>query len=169
MRRGRLDRRPRPPQVPVQPSGGRPAPPRAGRYSQSSVHRGSRAASVVRGSVRYGKGGADSQGLPCERIVCIDEDGRDRTPKPLVSAPRHAGGGGLPVGPDGTLLGGGWGGDSLGPLAGLAGLGGGRDSMSERSSIISFGQLPTGSFSARSFLNNEPTEPSREPSFERRR
>lgn len=74
----------------------------AGRYSQSSNHRTSQSsnhrhsrASLARGSVLAGGGtrgttALDSSGIPFERILCIDpEDGRDRTPKPLVAARPH--------------------------------------------------------------------------------
>eukprot|EP00887_Chlorella_sp_A99_P004216 scaffold15.g4216.t1 len=56
------------------------------RQSRSS-HWGSR--SMVRGSVR-GDGGGGEFGLPFERVVVIDEDGRDRTPKPLTGTRSRA-------------------------------------------------------------------------------
>lgn len=51
---------------------------------------------MARGSVRggggtRGTGALDSNGLPAfERVQCIDKDGRDRTPKPLVAARSYA-------------------------------------------------------------------------------
>jgi hypothetical protein len=75
----------------------------AGRYSSvPHGHRTSRS-SVSRGSARGLRSGhIDSSGLPFQRIVCIDaEDGRDRTPKPLLAARRY-----------GEHLSG-WGGDAL--------------------------------------------------------
>ncbi|KAL4448518.1 hypothetical protein ABPG75_005737 [Micractinium tetrahymenae] len=131
--------------------------PLAGRQSQS-VSRSSRAASVARGSVRYGRAGhaIDSSGMPYERVLCIDAEGRDRTPKPLVAARPHGAGDALP---------GSWGGsDGLTP-----GGGGAADSNSDRGSILSFAPLlgSSGLPTARSFLaGSDAAEPSRESSMD---
>lgn len=86
-------------------------------------------------------------------MLCIDEEGRDRTPKPLVAARPHGAGDALPNG---------WGGsEGLTP-------GGGGDSNSDRASILSFAPLlgSSGLPTARSFLAGSDTEPSREPSLD---
>lgn len=117
----------------------------SGRYSVASSHRGSVAprASILRGSgVRGPRGTAlDSSGLPFERIAVIDEEGRDRTPKPLLAARPHGGSAeaawgssssGAPVRETGTFHGG-----------------------SGRTSVMSTGPGLPGISSAHSFLASE--------------
>ncbi len=126
----------------------------AGRYSHS-VSRRSRAGSVARSSVRYGCGAhaVDTSGLPYERVLCIDECGQDRTPKPLVAVRSHGTAEALPSS---------WGTEGLTPGA----VGG--DATSNRTPVLSFAPLLGGSGlpSSRSFLTCSDTEPSREPSID---
>ncbi|PRW45097.1 wd repeat-containing 78 [Chlorella sorokiniana] len=108
-----------------------------GRYSQTSNHRSSVARAGGGGGGARGRAtGLDSSGLPFERIVVIDpEDGRDRTPKPLVAA--------RPQGsthPDEA-----WGSSDAGGAADSVG----------RASSMSFGPALPGVPSARSFLASE--------------
>lgn len=115
----------------------RPCPPPA--LHDAAGRFGSISSRYSRGSVSRGtKGGAapsiDSAGLPFERILCIDEEGRDRTPKPLLAPGRG----------HGTAPG--WGGD---------GPGGSDGSSSEHASAGGFRlSIP----SARSWLASEATE-----------
>lgn len=107
--------------------------------------------------MRFGRSSAavDSSGLPYERVLCIDEDGRDRTPKPFVAARPHGVSDTLPHS---------WGGsDGLTAGAGCS------DSNSDHASFLSFAPLLGGSGlpTARSFLaGSDAAEPSREASLD---